>query len=104
MNGYYKIVRASSEDNYTEWIDLFDFAVANRAIPKGQLIWNDYNLKHGVKYKYAVQRYNLKGARVKRVKETKPISADFEDMFLYDGTRQLRLALNPKISSFKSTI
>lgn len=104
MKGYYKIVRASSEDNYTEWIDLFDFAVANRPISKGQLVWNDYNLKHGIKYKYAVQRYNSKGARVKRAKETKPISADFEDMFLYDGTRQLRIAFNPKISSFKSTI
>ena len=104
MNGYYKIVRASSEDNYTEWIDLFDFAVADRPISEGQLIWNDYNLKHGIKYKYAVQRYNSKGARVKRVKETKPISANFEDMFLYDGTRQLRIAFDPKVSSFKSTI
>ena len=104
MNGYYKIVRASSEDNFVEWIDLFDFVVADRAILEGQLVWNDYNLKHGIQYKYAVQRYNSKGARVERAEETEPIFANFEDMFLYDGTRQLRIAFNPKVSSFKSTI
>jgi hypothetical protein len=104
MNGYYKIVRASSEDNFVEWIDLFDFVVADREILKGQLVWNDYNLKHGIAYKYAVQRYNSNGVRVKRAQETNPISADFEDMFLYDGTRQLRIAFNPRVSSFKSTI
>jgi hypothetical protein len=31
------------------------------------------------------------------------IQADFEDMFLYDGERQLKLRFNPKVSSFKTT-
>jgi hypothetical protein len=28
----------------------------------------------------------------------------FEDMFLYDGLKQLKLRFNPKVSSFKTTI
>jgi hypothetical protein len=30
--------------------------------------------------------------------------ADFENMFLSDGKRQLKIAFNPKVSSFKETI
>jgi hypothetical protein len=32
------------------------------------------------------------------------IVADFEDMFLYDGKRQLKIRFNPKVTSFKNTI
>ncbi len=32
------------------------------------------------------------------------LPVDFEDAFLYDGKRQLRICFNPKVSSFKSTI
>lgn len=32
------------------------------------------------------------------------IGADFEDAFLYDGEKQLKLRFNPKVSSFKTTI
>jgi hypothetical protein len=30
--------------------------------------------------------------------------ADFEDMFLYDGKRQLKIRFNPGVSSFKNDI
>lgn len=33
-----------------------------------------------------------------------PILADFEHAYLFDGERQLKLAFNPKVSSFKNTI
>ena len=32
------------------------------------------------------------------------IKADFEDMFLFDGERQLRIRFNPKVSTFKNDI
>jgi hypothetical protein len=35
---------------------------------------------------------------------TSAILADFNDMFLTDGMRQLRIAYNPKVSSFKTTL
>jgi hypothetical protein len=31
------------------------------------------------------------------------ISVDFEDMFLFDGERSLKIRFNPKMSSFKTT-
>ena len=103
VNGSYKIVRASSENNYTDWVDLFEFSVANQYITE-PLVWEDYFLTHGIKYKYAVQRYNPQGVRLERGCVSDSIVADFEDMFLFDGKRQLRLAFNPKVSSFKTTI
>ena len=103
VNGTYKIVRASSETNYKDWVDMFEFSVANWYITPA-ITWDDYFLTHGVKYKYALQRFNSKGVRLERGLETAPILADFEDMFLFDGKRQLRLAFNPKVSSFKTTI
>ena len=33
-----------------------------------------------------------------------PVLCDFEDCFLYDGEKQLKIRFNPKIGSFKSTI
>jgi Zn-dependent M16 (insulinase) family peptidase len=33
-----------------------------------------------------------------------PVRADFEDMFLFDGQRQLKIRFNPKVTSFKNTI
>jgi hypothetical protein len=32
------------------------------------------------------------------------IFVDFEDCFLFDGEKQLKIRFNPKISSFKTTI
>ena len=34
----------------------------------------------------------------------KTVFADFEDCFLYDGKRQLKIKFNPKVSSFKKDI
>ena len=33
-----------------------------------------------------------------------PVQCDFEDAFLYDGERQLKIRFNPKVSSFKTTV
>jgi hypothetical protein len=34
----------------------------------------------------------------------KSVVADFEDMFLFDGERQLKIRFNPKVTSFKTNI
>lgn len=91
-------------------------------------IWEDFTTKQGHHYIYALQAYNARGfysSRVLNVNEYldeafpnnpdrldnyhtifkhEPIFMDFEDMFLFDGERQLRIRFNPKMSSFKSTI
>jgi hypothetical protein len=32
------------------------------------------------------------------------VYVDFEDMFLYDGKRQLKIRFNPKVANFKTTL
>lgn len=68
-------------------------------------IWKDFTIEHGVTYYYALQMknqyeiysnllYNKEG----------PITCAFEHMFLFDGEKQLKIAYNPKVGSFKTTL
>lgn len=84
--------------------------------------YNDYTIEHGIKYEYIIERVNNAGvyslpvlAKLGPVPTTSAeqaaaqnrsteISAGFEDAFLYDGKRQLRIRYNPKISSFKKDV
>lgn len=84
--------------------------------------YNDYTIEHGIKYQYMIERINNAGvyslpvlaklgpvpmsAAEQAAAQNRPteISASFEDAFLYDGKRQLRIRYNPKISSFKKDV
>lgn len=121
ISGNFVLLRASSEDDYGNWTEICHFELAQQYIDDLK-IWEDFTLKHGYKYIYAIQAYNSKGLFTNRllnvVEGRKYVSAnyseysykhiellaDFEDAYLFDGKRQLRIRYNPKISSFKSTI
>lgn len=84
--------------------------------------YNDYTIEHGIKYEYIIERVNNAGVyslpvlaklgpvpmspAEQAATQDRPteISASFEDAFLYDGKRQLRIRYNPKISSFKKDV
>ena len=66
-------------------------------------IFRDFTIEQGKTYTYSLQQYNANGIYSDR-KKSKPIYADFEDMFLYDGERQLKLRFNPQVSSFKTQL
>lgn len=84
--------------------------------------YNDYTIEHGIKYEYIIERVNNVGvyslpvlAKLGPIPTTSAeqaaaqdrpteISANFEDAFLYDGKRQLRIRYNPKVSSFKKDV
>lgn len=114
-NGNFIISRASSKDGYDTWIDLYQFTEIDKKKP---LIYTDYTVEQGVSYRYALQQYGLHepGSQTLLFSDrvlfianengvwSDEIVADFEDMFLHDGERQLRIRLNPKVSSFKTTI
>lgn len=61
----------------------------------------DMNYDHSYKEPDGYDEYR-KGYYYKTSDEI--ITADFEDMFLFDGERQLKIRYNPKVSSFKSTV
>ena len=67
------------------------------------LLFRDFYIQQGKYYTYSLQQYNENGLYTNR-KLSNLIYSDFEDIFLYDGTRQLKLRFNPQISSFKTQL
>lgn len=103
ISGQFILLRSSNEDNFTSWYELTRFTLSSHDTGEKKSICKDYCVSQGVQYKYALQAYNNTGLHSLR-EETRPLLVDFEDMFLSDGKRQLKIRFNPKVSSFKTTI
>ena len=119
LTGNFIILRSSSKDNFGSWQEIRRFRLSGD-IPSRKPIY-DYTVEQGINYKYAVQQFNKQGFYSKKVYsyifnsdgtikkiDGEPVinilKADFEDMFLYDGERQLKIRFNPKVSSFKNDL
>lgn len=100
-NGVFLLQRAESTDGYQRWSDLARVTIYNQA-PTG-LEYRDFSIEQGKTYKYSLQQYNEQGMYSQRMLSNE-LFADFEDAFLYDGEKQLKLRFNPKISSFKTDL
>lgn len=99
--GSYLLSRASDEDNYTTWYNIARFRLDEQT-PSSYSV-RDITIEHGRKYKYALQQYNIWGLISARI-ISEPFEASFEDMFLYDGDRLLKIRFNPEVNTFKTTI
>ena len=62
--------------------------------------FKDFCIEQGDTYQYCCLFFDKNNNISKIV--SKEINVDFEDCFLYDGKRQLKIKFNPKISSFKT--
>lgn len=91
--------RALTGDNAWEEVAYFDI----NSINIEEWCFNDYSIKHGLTYQYSYQEYNRFGIYSDRILSNE-IYADFEDMFLWDGKRQLNIRFNPTVSSYKNTV
>ena len=100
-SGSYVIRRASSKDNFTEWDSILFFRLNGQA--PSRWLWKDFTVEHGYTYKYAIQQFNDSGLYSNKI-ESNEIFISFEDMFLWDGKRQLKVRFNPKVTSFKTNI
>ena len=65
--------------------------------------FRDFTIEQGVQYLYCYKQYDENGYFTTRM-VSNIVQADFEDMFLFDGKKQLKIRFNPKVSSFKTTI
>lgn len=99
VSGYYVLSRASEINNYTQWDEIDKFTLAGQKPSKKN--WKDFTIEQGIHYKYSIQQYNDKSLFSERI-YSDIIYADYEDCFLFDGTRQLKIKFNPKVSSFKT--
>lgn len=97
--GSFLISRACSDDGYKIWNEVLRFTLRG-AYPSRQL-WKDFTVEQGKYYIYSLQQYNAAGLYSARIL-TDELFVDFEDAFLYDGERQLKIKYNPKITSFKT--
>lgn len=96
--GAFLLTRSSEDSGYIEWDEISRFKLASQ-LPSMQL-WKDFTIEQGKRYKYSLQQYNDNGLYSNRLYSNE-VYGDFEDAFLYDGQRQLKIKYNPKISSFK---
>lgn len=102
ISGHYKIMRKESSSNSWEEIDdlILDTQLQNDEL----LLDSDYTVKQGVEYEYVIMRYSGNLYQEPMPASPEKIICNFEDAFLYDGERQLRIRFNPKVTSFKNTI
>lgn len=98
VTGAFLITRASEDDNFTTWNEISRFKL--QAQNPSRWLWRDYTVEQGKNYIYAIQQYNDAGLYSNRIESNK-IYVDFEDAFLYDGKKQLKIRYNPKVSSLK---
>lgn len=63
-------------------------------------IFRDFTVEHGKTYTYAIQQFNDYEVYSEK-KKSNSVHIEFEDMFLYDGKKQLKIRFNPQVSSFK---
>lgn len=101
--GQYRLEKASQETSYTDWEPVTDIYCYD-SNPQGDLFY-DYNIEQGRTYKYSIYKYGrtIEGREVRTARlYTRPVTADFEDIFLTDETRQLAIRFNPQISQFKT--
>lgn len=102
LTGRYILNRSSSKDNFQTWNPITTITVSQH--PSGLVVWKDFTIEQGVEYMYSLQLTNSHNIKsVHMANRGYKIQADFEDLFLFDGTRQLKIRFNPKVSSFKTT-
>ena len=96
-----EILRSELTDDFSSWRSLKRVYFSSY---EDALVWKfrDMTIEQGVTYRYCFRQYDSKGFQSDR-SLSNTVMADFEDMFLYDGERQLKIRFNPKVSSFKAT-
>lgn len=90
-----------AENDPNGWEELYYFSLQSE-VPD-RLLFTDYTVAQGVKYTYSLQQYNNNNIYSDRM-YSNDIVADFEDLFLYDGQRQLKVKFNPKVATFKPNV
>ena len=100
-SGAFLLTRACDDSDFGVWDEITRFKLAGE-IPSRQL-WKDFTVEQGKTYRYSLQQYNDKGLYSNRI-YSDYIYSDFEDAFLFDGQRQLKIKYNPKITNFKTNL
>ena len=99
LKGNFKLVRLETNSISQSWKELCYFS-GNGNKYDAIYYYYDYDIEQGKTYQYAIQEENANGLVVQKGLN-KLVSVDFNDMFLFDGNKQLKVQFNPKVSSIK---
>lgn len=111
LDGTFILSRASEKDNYTQWKDIAQFNWYNETNYDNELtlLYEDFTIESGVKYKYALQKQNIAGLRSAPKYESSDIDtspahwSNFQYSYIYNNGIQVRLNFDCKINSYKHT-
>lgn len=111
VNGNFILYRSDNSSNYQDWKECYKFSINGKQITNNNL-WEDRTVENGKSYKYAISQFNNSGKMSEKIisnynaidKTSSPVSVSFDDAFLGDKNKQLKIKFNPKISSFKKTV
>ena len=101
LSGAFLISRACEDTDFKQWDEILRFKA--RSTYPSQWSYRDFTVEQGKQYIYSFQQYNDFDIYSDRILSN-TLFVDFEDMFLYDGKKQLKIAFNPQVSSFKTDI
>lgn len=93
------IKRASSRNNFSRWENLK--TIKYEILNKNGYIWYDTTIESGVWYKYLIQQKTDDGRLNCAIESEEPVMCLFEDIFLTQGNKQLKIKFNPSISGLK---
>lgn len=102
LNGHFILSRSFSGDNFSSWQQIKNYSYNGKVIEDFEFV--DYTIEHGYSYQYAIQQTNANNGLISNRIKSNIITAEFDDMFLFDGERQLKVAFNPQVSSFKTML
>lgn len=100
MKGMFRLCRSEYKEPY-EWKFIRNIFMTNKPI-KDVLIC-DYTIEQGKTYIYSLQQFNNKDVVSNRTISA-PITIDFEDYYLIDQHKQLKIRYNPRISQMSNQI
>lgn len=94
-NAQIKIYRADATHSFMNWTQIA--TIKNISSYSNIFSWSfkDFSIEQGEEYQYICIFDNS------LISNKTIATADFEDAFLYDGKKQIKIRFNPKISSFK---
>lgn len=104
LNGNYVIVRSDEDTNYQVWDDVAYLTYVGKELTD-ELVFTDYYIECGKRYKYAVQRKQTNNARSELLlpQDPSPHWVNFEYSYLCGKGTQIKLNFNGELSSFKHT-
>ena len=100
-----KIIGYENEAAYSLWRQQFGTSEAiNIAVlnSENNYTYRDIYIEQGIKYFYLFSNIDATKEEVFEIEDKNSVQADFEDIFLSDATKSLRIRFNPKVSTFKT--